>query len=321
MKKKSILISFIGSNDLGRLEENRDGAILTALTNENFDEAIFLYNKSNSSFIDYEKIADYLLLETKKRKLVKKAECFELPIKDVTDHNHIYKLLKEFTDKLEKNENIKYTAAISSGTPAMQVCWILLAESGDFSNSYQLSLIKIKDPKFGKSSNIEVKIDTSLPKILRLKEENESLKKDLMPRIFVDVKKGKVEIGNKLINLAPIEFCYYRYFAEKVKEKKESEYFGGLFVPLEFLEKIFYYHEESFPGLDINREEIRKMIKNKTELSITTFRGNISKVNKKLSESIKNKAVLNNCIIKVEGRRGAKFYGINALYYNIIINK
>lgn len=318
-KEKKILISFVGSNDAGKSLGLKDGAIITALINERFDEAILFWNKSKQRENDFSFIANYLKKQTIKQKLLKKIETVELPIEDVTDHNHIYGILKNFCDGLDKSSHIKYTAAISSGTPAMQVCWILLAESGDFSEANPLRLIKVIDPRFGNSGNINVKIDTSLPKILRLKEENESLKKELIPPITINIKKGIVEIGGEKINFAPIEFCYFRYFAGRAKEGKDKKYFGGLDVSLEFLKEIFSYHEESFPGLDINREEIRKMIKTNTAQSITTFRGNISKVNKKLSESINNQTALNFCIIKAEGRRGAKFYGIDAPTEKVII--
>jgi sigma54-dependent transcription regulator len=59
----------------------------------------------------------------------------ELEIPGVTDHNQIYVELKNYCDRLNNADNRSYTAAISSGTPDMQVCWILLAEYGDFSKS------------------------------------------------------------------------------------------------------------------------------------------------------------------------------------------
>lgn len=36
----NILLSFIGTNDAGKLIDKNDGAILTALSNEKFDEVI-----------------------------------------------------------------------------------------------------------------------------------------------------------------------------------------------------------------------------------------------------------------------------------------
>ncbi len=174
---KKIFLSFIGSNDAGKLNSQYDGAIITALTNEKFDEAVLYWNNNKEGKTNFSEIADYLSKEIKKRKLLKKILLTELNLKDITDHNEIYTILQQQTDKLIKDKNHFYTAAISSGTPAMQVCWILLAESGDFSEIFPLRLVKVKDPRYGPSKNIEVKLETSLPRIIRLKEENENLKK------------------------------------------------------------------------------------------------------------------------------------------------
>ena len=80
----------------------------------------------------------------------------------------------------------------------MQVCWILLSESGDFSDSNPLRLVQIKDPKFGKSENVPVKIDTSLPRIVRLKEEVKGLK-DLLPSAIISISKPGLIIDDKEI--------------------------------------------------------------------------------------------------------------------------
>jgi len=148
-KQKKILLSFVGTNDAGKLIGKNDGAILTALKKQKFDEVILLWNEANVGEVEYGKVVKYLKREINKRKYASKISDQEFNLSDVTDHNQIYLQLKEFTDTLLKNKSYTYTAAISSGTPAMQVCWILLAESGDFSEANPLRLIKIKDPKFG----------------------------------------------------------------------------------------------------------------------------------------------------------------------------
>ena len=58
--KKRILLSFVGNNDAGNLIGQKEGAIITALTNQKFDEVILLYNKSNSKAVHYDKISIYL---------------------------------------------------------------------------------------------------------------------------------------------------------------------------------------------------------------------------------------------------------------------
>ncbi len=325
-KKKNqtkILLSFVGSNDAGRLLENvnSDGAIITALKNESFDEVILLWNENKFSPPTYEEVVKYLTKEIKYLKLTKKISNYKMDIPDVTNHNQIYKLLKEFVDKLEKNENYFYTASTTSGTPAMQVCWILLGESGEFSEKFPLRLIQVKDPKFGKSKNINVELGTSLPKITGLKKEIKNLKKDLAPKATVNIKRGELKIGDKIIKLSPIEFCYYRYFAERVVNSLGDEKFSGITVPLSFMKTIYNFHEESFEDSELSRLELGKMIKNKLELGITTFRGNVSKANKKIKTTLNNESLSNLFSISVEGGRGAKFYGIKADAEKIAIIK
>jgi len=314
LKQTKTLLSFVGSNDAGKLlkDKNFDGAIITALQNEPFDEVILLWNENNLSIPTYSKIVTYLKKEITQLGLARKVSDKKMDISDVTNHNLIYSSLKEFTDQLKKDETIKYTASVTSGTPAMQVCWILLGESGEFSEKYPLRLIQVKDPKFGKSVNIEVKLGTTLPKIISLKEEVEILKKDLLPTATIDLNRGELKIGNTFVKLSPIEFCYYRYFAERIIDGLGDEKFSGISVSLEFMKKIFQYHEESFEASELSRLGLGKMINKKLELGITTFRGNVSKANKKIEIALNNETLSNLFTISVEGGRGARFYGIKA---------
>ena len=310
--KKKILISFVGSNDAGELLGKNDGAILTALQNENFDEVILLWNEGKGKEVKYSEIVRHIRREIKNRKLATKSSDEEFVFKDVTDHNEIYQKLKEFTDSLEKNENISYTASINSGTPAMSVCWILLAESGDFSEEYPLRLIKVKDPRFGNDGNVEVKLNTSLPKIIRLKKEVDKLKEDLIPKCKIYIEKGKIFIGEKEIDFAPTQFCYYRYFAQRAIENKGKENFPRFDPPLHFVKAVYEYHKQTFPNLDVNRQFLLDIINGRETWSLETFRSNISKLNKKLEETLGNLSLFELFRISIEGKRGKKFYGINA---------
>lgn len=312
LKKKKVLISFAGNNDAGALAGKPDGAVLTALRNEKFDEVMLLYNNSADAPVDFSKVVDYLTIEIRKRKLARKVYRTELSIEDVTDHNHVYSVLRDFTDKLKKDQEIEFTAAISSGTPAMQVCWILLAESGDFSVEFPLRLIKVKDPKFGSSGNTLVKIDTSLPRIIRLKEEIAELKRELIPPAEILLEKATLAIGGEVIPLSPIELSYYIYFAELNIRGKGDEKFSGFTAGNDFLKRILELHTELFPSLDTNRLDLEKMLKKGTGLAMTTFRGNVSKINSKIRTMIDNEEICHAYGITASGTRGAKFYGIHA---------
>ena len=320
-KPKNILLTFVGSNDAGKLKDNNDGPILTALYNQKFDEVILLWNKSGDKKYDYQEISIYLKSEIKKQKLAKKTDIFELQIKNVTDHNQIYIVLKEFTDKLSKTDGLKYIAAVSSGTPAMQVCWILLSESGDFSETNKLNLIQVKDPKFGTSENIPVKIDTALPKIIRLKEEVNNLKKNLIPIATITVSRPGLKIGDTTIDLTPIELCYFKYFAERVIEGKGDEKFPMYKTTDYFLDRVVKIHEEFFLESESGRMDLVSMQRKKIGLAISTFRGNVSKLNKKIKGVINNESIADNFMITSEGLKGAKSYGIKATKEKLRIAK
>jgi hypothetical protein len=312
IKPIRVLLSFVGINDAGKLDNKPDGVILSALTNGTFDEVILLWNNTNRKGVDFQDISFYLKKEALSRKLCKKVMLVELSIKDVADHNQIYPKLKVFCDSLDKSKNNLYSASISSGTPAMQVCWILLAESGDFSDKNPLNLFRVRDPRFGISENIPVHLDTALPRI-------QKMKKDLMPIAVIDIVKGQLKIGNIIIDLTPMEFCYYRYFAERVRDGLGSEKFSGFWTTRKFLESIYHFHEESYPDLYSMRDTIQKMLKEEVDLLLTTFRGNVTKANKKIHREMKNDTLATEFEISSEGNRGAKFYGLKASAVKIVI--
>lgn len=301
-KQLNILISFVGNNDAGKLNGKDDGAILTALGNRKFDEVILLWTPP-TDYCDYYKITNYLKAEIEIRKLCKKVTKIEFDINNPTDHNTIYPQLVEICKALPQNNN--YTAAIASGTPAMQVCWILMAESGDFT----IRLIRSNESKFGKPLITEIKLGTGLPKIIkRLEEENKDLRK-LLPVVKLNIMKGELKIGDGLIKLSPVQFAYYRYFLERAKEENEYERFGNSAdTPKSFLKKIIDYHKESFPDAYLTIKESENILEKGYGADIRTFRANISKLNNKIKSAIDS---FNYYIIETDGSRFKTSYGIS----------
>jgi len=53
MNLKKALFSFVGTNGTGKLLDKPDGAILTALQNEKFDEIILLWKEADLGSIKY----------------------------------------------------------------------------------------------------------------------------------------------------------------------------------------------------------------------------------------------------------------------------
>jgi len=301
MKSKSrVFVSFVGVNDAGKLIGKDNGAILTALKALKKVDKVHLLWSPTGNFKD---IANYL-----KNEIISKNYCKDIfsqtfDLDNVTDHNEIYPKLLEFC-KNNFTEGEEVIAAIASGTPAMQVCWILMAESGDFN----LRLIRSNEPKFSKSPITEIKLGTGLPKIIKqLESENKDLKK-LLPVVNMNISKGELTIGNQLIKLSPIQFSYYRYFLERAKEEKEYERFGNLDTPSGFLKTIINYHKESFPDAYSAIEESEKIVKSGYGVDMRTFRANISKLNKKIKSAIINYDFY---IIETNGSRYKTRYGIS----------
>lgn len=306
---RKILVSFVGTNDEGKHDEKLncklDGAILTALKAiKNIDEVFLLWTPPSKDN-DFYKITNYLKGEIEKRKLCNKVNKFEFDIVNPTDHNEIYPKLLEFCKRNVTGEEV--IAAIASGTPAMQVCWILMAESGDFN----LKLIRSNEPKYSKSLITEIKLGTGLPKIVkRLESENKDLKK-LLPIVNMNISKGELKIGNELIKLSPIQFAYYRYFLERAKEEKKYERFPMFRTHLEFVKKIIKYHNDSFPESDQGILHTIKLLKNEDGIHIGNFRPNLNRINKKIKSILISESLSRYFIIESIGARQALSYGIS----------
>lgn len=276
--KKSVLISFIGTNDAGKLNYKNDGAVLTVLKHRKFDEANLLWTSYYKPEINYDYISRYVKNEIETRGYAAKVRRHYFELDDVVDHNEIYPKLLSFLIKNFNPENVQLTAAIASGTPAMQACWILIAESGEF----PLELIRSNEPETGKPPITQVKLGAHLPKIKKLQSENESLRRSLYPEVAINIKKCEIHINNKLIKFSPLEFCYYRYFLTKILKDDSELKVQGYTMPREFCEMIIQYFEESYKPYDINIRALKKKLSEFENISVTNFRSTVSKLNKKV---------------------------------------
>lgn len=297
---KEVLLTFVGTNDS---YTDKDGAVLTVFRKRKFDEVHLLWNPS--PYMKYFQVAKNVKSEIEKRKHCKNVIVHSFECEDVTDHNEIYPKLLNFCNSINSKSS-QFTAAIASGTPSMQACWILLAESGDF----PLKLIRSDEAKFGKSIVRDVKLGASLPRILRLKEENEELKtenRNLLHPVRLNILKASIMIGKEEICLSPTEFSYYRYFIERAYKEKEYLRIDIDTVPEEFYKSVIAFHRESFPQADSNRIFSEK---NK-QISTPTFRANVAKLNKKIFLKLNDNSVSKYFIIEPSGKRFRKSYGVN----------
>ena len=101
-----ILLSFIGSNDAGKLLDKEDsGAIITVLKKRKYDQLFLLYNTSGKAYnsnktesVTYLEIAQYIKSELVRDSKFEADKVFikELKFEDISDHISVYTVLKKF---------------------------------------------------------------------------------------------------------------------------------------------------------------------------------------------------------------------------------
>ncbi len=315
---KKVLVSFVGTNDRGDLPGHGDGAILTVFKERQFDETHLLWCHSDRKDIDYKKIAETVRDRLLQRRNCRKVKIHHFPCRNVTDHNEIYRKLQSMCKKqfgYPPQDDI--TAAIASGTPSMQACWILLAESGDF----PLALIRSNEAQFGRPRVKQVTLGTSLPRIISLDRENTVLKKEnadlnktiekSLPQLTMWARKGIVKIGKQEVHLAPMEFAYYRYFlARALREDKPVEIRSDGIEKV-MSDEILNYHKEAFMRLELPRQRAQEVLEDR-DISVKTLRAHASRISKKIRSASESKLAGLYFQISVEGSRGAKTYCVKA---------
>ena len=270
------------------------------MENLNFDEVHLLWCASR--FYDFQAIGRYVKSEIERRELSKKVFLAELKIKDPTSHNEIYPKILNYLQSVYKPGN-KHFAAVSSGTPSMQACWILIAES----NAFPLKLYRSDEPKWGVDVVRPVKLSAALPRIVLLEEENLKLKKSLLEKLVIDKKAPSVRVGEKSIDLSPMEFVYYTVFAERALRDSGSLKIGGIYMPGEFFDRVVRLHEEIFESADIVRDGLKKV----GIITCNTFRTTITRLNNKIKRVLRKREFYDYYLIESEGRKFSKRYSLS----------
>lgn len=305
MKNTNILISFVGKNDSGKLPGKSDGAIINIFKSKNFDELHLLCTINEQCNDEFHKIAQHVKKVLTINKRCKNIKIHKIEINNVTDHNEIYHKLLNFCKSLPVSNKRKYVGAIASGTPAMQVCWILMAESEDF----DIKLIRTNEPRFGGKLVTEVKLGIGLPTVKRIKNENIKLRK-LLPEVILDVKNGRLLIDNVDANLSAMEFSYYRYFVERVKIDPEFEYYTDFIFPKTSIKKVLDYYDETFEDAE-TKKRLKEICDDKDRnYLISSLRPTFSEIKKKIKKIISSKEKRDFIIISSDGPNNKKKYGI-----------
>lgn len=151
------LLTFTGFHDPyseGLIEgEEHPGPVLTLALHQNFDRIVLIAtpntenNTTETAKAISEKIPD--------SEIVIK----NISLHDPTNYSTIFAGLKEIYSSLSsKNETVEYYIGISSGTPQMHACWLLLAASGEI----PARILMTRPPRFvSKNAPIVQEVDFS----------------------------------------------------------------------------------------------------------------------------------------------------------------
>jgi hypothetical protein len=302
---EATLFSFVGVTDVKLLDEAR-GPILTAVINLKPRYVILIATTGLGVRYDLVSGGSRVQRLIKEQSPSTKVSIVTMDIDDPTDHNEIYPKLRELIS-IHSSKKSRLMAAISSGTPSMQVCWILLAESGEV----DISLYRTTEQELTTTPVREVRLDSSLPRIIALEEENAALKAIAIQPVEMSIATGLVSIGSTVIHFSPLQFSYYRFFLERAKQPPESAdvryRVSTMIMDDVFTKSVLAYRLESFPNVADSDGTYRK--RKEPMIPVEQFRSTITKLNKKISDAL-GEPIASYYLIHVDGPRQAKRYGL-----------
>lgn len=126
----NVLLTFTGFHDPFALSvttgEMRAGPILTVVAERHFDR-VYLFSTPKAA-----EISEQTAAAIKERHPGVSVEILEVPLKDPTNYLGILRQLRgHFKVLNDAHPDAEYSISVSSGTPHMHACWLLLAASGE----------------------------------------------------------------------------------------------------------------------------------------------------------------------------------------------
>jgi len=177
---KKALLTFIGNNDC-LLSQGKEGSILSILKEREFDVLYILYNDTR-----YLQHASEILFYCKRHYPKLSVRYQEAESLNPIDYNLVYPSMVEAVHMIQKEEgtqDVEYTISLTSGTPTMHSCWILMVMGGII----QARLIQssreagIQDVDFSLDDFPELHTEKQIKlELTRKARENKALRKQLV---------------------------------------------------------------------------------------------------------------------------------------------
>ncbi len=145
-----VLLSCVGRNDPVSEETNEEGAILTSVRKLRPDYVILFPTQEHpagvwSSTWDNAKMAQEFLCDPEFKEIgVKNCTLYPLCLEDPRDYREILRQLRDHIDRILRGEDFRLSEIfvnLSSGTPQMEACWLVLGNAGYLPNArfYQVA--------------------------------------------------------------------------------------------------------------------------------------------------------------------------------------
>ena len=149
-----IYLTFVGNHDKLNLEGT--GPALTIFYQYSAEiKSVFIFQTPKNEFEDYPSIAEKIKRQIESFKPDVSVTIISVDIIDPTDYLHVYTTLHLNIQKIENIENDESLINLTSGTPTMTVCWVLLHKTGVLPNA---RLIQSVDPKFRRRNESTVEV-------------------------------------------------------------------------------------------------------------------------------------------------------------------
>jgi two-component system, NtrC family, response regulator AtoC len=111
-------------------------------------DCVYIFTSSDKPNFSYKQTAEKIKRRMQAEKKDLPVSIIEMDIESPVDFDLVYKTMLDETQTVIENDNVKDTPKIiniTSGTPTMSTCWVLLQKSGLISNA---KLVQSFEPKF-----------------------------------------------------------------------------------------------------------------------------------------------------------------------------
>jgi DNA-binding NtrC family response regulator len=148
----NVLLTFTGYHDpfaaSGSEGDSQAGPVLTVVAERRFDR-VYLFATPRTA-----EISEQTAAEISKRSPTTTVKILEVPLKDPTNYLGILRQLRgHFRSLNAKHPDASYSICVSSGTPHMHACWLLLAASGEI----PAGILQSVRPEFARADGSQVR--------------------------------------------------------------------------------------------------------------------------------------------------------------------